>query len=676
MLELKPIIRWYLFLGSLISILLSGALLSEMLFLDLSTVLQTPNYLLDAHSTQVIIGYPVIILLFALTVFVSWPLWFFILDPANMLLISKYLPEFEPPPMIPSGVFLLITLVIYLIPFATVILSPRMNVIDFIKKERQPLLLIGTLAAITIGGGLVLLTDYFFYEIWSPLPEKVRIGFLNVFIRGDLLLMTLFVFIIGVFIICGIISLLELWSITHTLRPLSKRRLSIGIVLLAFLCITSLIGYGYLSMFLKGYLIPGTGFRASVWGAGSVAICYCLLLYEHEILTFPSHFKANWTSPFFISMYIILSLVIMAIVLQLNDGQLYIALGGWISLVMTFLLLITIIRSFRNYLKTRIRDYGIFGLLMLSLLFFAVMNIGFIVYVLDLASQAGVSVNFETIWWSLTPDSIFSYIASGEERVIAFAAYVMVIIVSEAGLVIEIPSQIFDILLYLNRGAYFFVHFLFSLYFIRALWFSIPKKAKILAIIIIGLIGTYLLFMYRYFSDPILLSIKLFLDLLLYFYLFIFTYIYLGGRLYKAIDPPHPTSRIITTTKLWRIVLILFSCYSIIIGIIIGEQHFGLLIFLPNIILDPHFYIDIFDMLYILSILLILSSLLLLAYIGIRYPEGMIIFETHLYCAMETYQTAKTLKMQQQKELSFGVIEQYLQQIPPEFFREITAKNI
>ena len=231
------------------------------------------------------------------------------------------------------------------------------------------------------------------------------------------------------------------------------------------------------------------------------------------------------------------------------------------------------------------------------------------------------------------------------------------------------------------------VHLLFSLYFMRVLWISLPKKGKIMTLFV----GVYVLFRtvflanrYPFSVPPSLFGIPLVgfeipilsgvswlwtvLDFVLYSYLFCFTYLYLGGRIYRIIDPINPTSRILMATKLWRIILILFGVYSVLNGTITLYHT------LSEVVDLPFFGGFLFYGPIVVS-LVFLVSLGLLAYIALFYPEGLIISEAHLMRAKDAYQKIQErLTTDQGATLDLNAIEEYLSQIPPEVFDRIPTK--
>lgn len=680
--EVRTIIYWYLLTGILLGLIIT---VGGFLYLFI-----TGNHIYQTN--------PLFPFFLFIWLFFFWPL-------ITYWVITTSITSYIPAGIILSllcGIFLSLTFII------------NRKLINYGKSELrrevpwQSIFLMGTIISSSIGLGLFIITDYIGWSIshftqlnpsliasmsegWGDIGQA-KVGFLRVFLSGELLLLLPFVSIAGIFLTCILISLYVFRiGLPIAQNTFSKKLLRISSLLSIVICFLSIFGFYYYSMLLSQAVWAEMGFYSNILAGGLSTICYLLLLYQpttETLDTLKIYFKSNWKSPFFISCYIIIILTLVASFLSelaySPDGvYIYLDIGILISLTLSILFVLTNARSFWSYFTTRIPEFAVFGGMISILLLFALINICWVVYGGYLVAMTGESLDISTWKLGLGPRSVFAYLTGGSGLGV-FAAFLIIVLLPRG----EIPDlfiQTFDTLFNFNQILSLIVHFLFSLYFMRVLWLSIPKKNKILISLIAGgiLIKIFLIILETFvyaqeflddpsFTIPIVSEfsrIWLILDLILYVYLYFYTYLYLGIKMYRTIDPPNPTPQIIFAAKLWRVVIILFGVYAILMGLtFIGFM--SPFVYLFQDLLRPVFSNVEFKYSFVIELanLLVLISLGLLAYISLRYPQGFLIFKTHIYRAKEVYRKSKTVGPRQSTSLTFKVIEEYLQQIPPEFF--------
>jgi hypothetical protein len=246
----------------------------------------------------------------------------------------------------------------------------------------------------------------------------------------------------------------------------------------------------------------------------------------------------------------------------------------------------------------------------------------------------------------------------------------------------------------------YFIHIIFAVYFIRGAWVTPPNKEKyILPGLVISSLGLRVLPSFVRFLTPYFVQDwGLILHYILFTLLLIYIYIYLGGKAYQAIDPPNPTPNIQKATVLWRINLLVLISW----GCILALNHIGKILEYSLFVLNRdvlHFsetgyffgFIDVFDMyvesqggiydvlwylgnvgFILVPILLFITVLILQGFIGFRYPEGQLIFESQLIRVKKAYESLQAEIDFQQNQIghspTFKAIASYLKQIPAEFF--------
>ncbi|MFX0123516.1 MAG: hypothetical protein ACFFAE_07725 [Candidatus Hodarchaeota archaeon] len=359
---------------------------------------------------------------------------------------------------------------------------------------------------------------------------------------------------------------------------------------------------------------------------------------ERAQTSFRAHIIKEGTSPLFLSLYLVLLTIFITLIVP---GELEFG----ITLCIFYYLFVTMIKSFITYRQTGIREFLFFGLILFVLILISTFNCLFIILQLFLLEYFDVGIIIH-----LQPKFIFSYLSlymSGPPLHVGLE-------LSQYPL-LEILYNILNQQIILG----FFIHFSFSLYFMRSIWISFPKSVLIFAAILLGCILFGWVFQFGFFTALVLLVQLL------------FTYFILGLKMYHSIRPIKPTPRVITATKIWRIIFI--SYFAFVSFTIVGFVLYLLENFIFQTSLETSFiylpYSEIFTnpTFYSLLILLILT---LLSHIAISYPENLLIFESHLVRAKEIYDRLDKITPEQlDAALSLKNIVDYLKQIPSEYFK-------
>ena len=389
----------------------------------------------------------------------------------------------------------------------------------------------------------------------------------------------------------------------------------------------------------------------------------------------------------------------------------------WMDMALTltifFLLGVTITLSLRNYFFTHIREFLLFASILSLIFMIGVVNLIITIILMDYKLKTHythIQYGFIDLLQFCKTDLIFPFFllrstgfdtgfsGSFTLRLVLFKGeYVSLSWTAISGNTL----LAFFILVwnYFIVFSNFIILFTFALYFARAIWFSTPQRVKTVLYSITGLNFLFILVCFVFdlihFIDRVIhypaitipadsvrvlflginfwvptdfsffILLPLIHDMIVFPSVILYSWFYLGVKMYRKIDPPNPTPRIIRSSYLWKTAIIFLMIFTTF-----------LLINIPFVLMQWLEELNIIREWWLGGIIppyqLIFLFLLFLCLIIILYPEGLLIFETHLYRAIKTYQKLEPeQKRQYQRISSLQNLEAYLKQIPPETLQEL-----
>lgn len=135
----------------------------------------------------------------------------------------------------------------------------------------------------------------------------------------------------------------------------------------------------------------------------------------------------------------------------------------------------------------------------------------------------------------------------------------------------------------------------------------------------------------------------------------------LGLYTYRKIRPHYPTNRIQRVITLWTLFLLLSLIHDATLGVI---NFLWITVYPEMPLLVQHYHIGVFrDLLYAFAILVIF-------YIGVRYPEAMLITHTQLLRATKLYALFQ-LSQRSDTDLSQDQLLAYVSSLSPDLIEEL-----
>ena len=376
-------------------------------------------------------------------------------------------------------------------------------------------------------------------------------------------------------------------------------------------------------------------------------------LIGNALKTLKTHLENRWTSPPFISLYIIILISVTVSILSFLPTMTNDLIKNLLTLGLFIVFIIITVRTFWLYYQTKINEFLIFGLVLTALIANGLINFGFLVWFILFYTRFGAPSNL--VLFFLQPLSVFPFFYPlGYGGIFPYPWSVQDPLVESLKTTVEVFNIIYNIIF----------HSILAIYFMRAIPVHKRIKITIAVLLVFNIVSSLLVYLFN--QRVIFETLGLLLPsggLITFSLQILITYLYLGRKAYQAIDPPHPTPRIFLAVKLWKVALItfvVFASYNVL-----NPLNFGFL--LPN----NMYFLTFFIYPDWISVLLGSVPFLLLILIALRYPEGLLIFETHLFRAKKAYE-----KLDEEKRVKFSQtpslkeIREYLQSIPADFFDE------